>query len=176
MIFISCKITAGYFCIVTWSIIDRRNTKFPIVLSRVWQSHTFLPNSANHRATQWYDVYFLKYQNGMSPMYSWLCGYYFQIENRIYLGNGDKFNIVLDNVQSSAHQMSNIHFLYSALVRILWNIIVTALIARLMGPTWGPYGADRTQMGPTLAPWTLLSGQLCYKILNQLATRKQHHN
>ena len=27
-----------------------------------------------------------------------------------------------------------------------------------MGPTWGPSGADRTQMGPTLAPWTLLSG------------------
>ena len=27
-----------------------------------------------------------------------------------------------------------------------------------MGPTWGPYGADRTQVGPILAPWTLLSG------------------
>ena len=34
------------------------------------------------------------------------------------------------------------------------------LIARFMGPTWGPSGADRTQMGPMLAPWTLLSGQL----------------
>ena len=28
----------------------------------------------------------------------------------------------------------------------------------LMGPTWGPSGADRTQMGPILAPWILLSG------------------
>ena len=27
-----------------------------------------------------------------------------------------------------------------------------------MGSTWGPSGADRTQMGPMLAPWTLLSG------------------
>ena len=27
-----------------------------------------------------------------------------------------------------------------------------------MGPTWGPSGADRTQVGPMLAPWTLLSG------------------
>ena len=27
-----------------------------------------------------------------------------------------------------------------------------------MGPTWGPSGADRTQVGPILAPWTLLSG------------------
>ena len=35
-----------------------------------------------------------------------------------------------------------------------------SLITRFMGPTWGPSGADRTQMGPTLAPWTLLSGVL----------------
>ena len=32
------------------------------------------------------------------------------------------------------------------------------LIARFMGPTWGPSGADRTQVGPMLAPWTLLFG------------------
>ena len=33
-------------------------------------------------------------------------------------------------------------------------------IARFMGPTWGPPGDDRTQVGPMLAPWswTLLSG------------------
>ena len=35
---------------------------------------------------------------------------------------------------------------------------IRALIARFMGPTWGPSGADRTQVGPMLAPWTLLSG------------------
>ena len=38
-------------------------------------------------------------------------------------------------------------------------------IARFMGPTWGPSGADRTQVGPMLAPWTLLSGSIrfmCY--------------
>ena len=34
------------------------------------------------------------------------------------------------------------------------------LIARFMRPTWGPSGADRTQVGPMLAPWTLLSGYL----------------
>ena len=32
------------------------------------------------------------------------------------------------------------------------------LIARLMESTWGPTGADRTQVGPMLATWTLLSG------------------
>ena len=30
-----------------------------------------------------------------------------------------------------------------------------------MGPTWGPSGADSTQVGPMLAPWTLLSGKAC---------------
>ena len=34
---------------------------------------------------------------------------------------------------------------------------MTSLIARFIGPTWGPSGADRTQVGPMLAPWTLLS-------------------
>ena len=35
---------------------------------------------------------------------------------------------------------------------------MTSLIARIMGPTWGPSGADRSQVGPMLAPWSLLSG------------------
>ena len=34
------------------------------------------------------------------------------------------------------------------------------LIARSMWPTWGPSGANRAQVGPMLAPWTLLSGNL----------------
>ena len=29
-----------------------------------------------------------------------------------------------------------------------------------MGPTWGPSRADRTQVGPMLAPWTLFSGSI----------------
>ena len=37
----------------------------------------------------------------------------------------------------------------------------TPQIAKLMGPTWGPHGSCRPQMGPMLAPWTLLSGTLC---------------
>ena len=35
-----------------------------------------------------------------------------------------------------------------------------SLIAWFMGPTWGPSGSDRTQVGPMLAPRTLLSGLL----------------
>ena len=37
--------------------------------------------------------------------------------------------------------------------------IINTLIARFMGPPWGPSGVDRTQVGPMLAPWILLSGQ-----------------
>ena len=37
--------------------------------------------------------------------------------------------------------------------------IKSTLITRFMGPTWGPSGADRSQLGPMLAPWTLLSGK-----------------
>ena len=31
-------------------------------------------------------------------------------------------------------------------------------IAKFMGPTWGPPGSCRPQMGPILGPWILLSG------------------
>ena len=50
-----------------------------------------------------------------------------------------------------------------------------ALIARFMGPTWGPSGADRTQVGPLLAPRTLLSGAIlppCPIIPNLLQCRR----
>ena len=43
----------------------------------------------------------------------------------------------------------------------IWWVKFTSLIARIMGPMWGLSGADRTQVGPMLAPWTLLSGMLC---------------
>ena len=43
--------------------------------------------------------------------------------------------------------------------------------AKFMGPTWGPPGSSRSQMGPMLAPGTLLSGQLCmgYAIIESVA-------
>ena len=39
-----------------------------------------------------------------------------------------------------------------------WVLTVISQIANFMGPTWGPPGSCRPQMGPMLAPWTLLSG------------------
>ena len=40
--------------------------------------------------------------------------------------------------------------------------LISPLIARFMGPAWGPSGAARTQVWPMLAPWTLLSGTYCF--------------
>ena len=50
--------------------------------------------------------------------------------------------------------------LVSVLLRQVTPVAVTETtqIARFIGSTWDPSGADRTQVGPMLAPWTLLSG------------------
>ena len=44
--------------------------------------------------------------------------------------------------------------------------------AKLLGPTWGPPGSCRPQMGPMLAPWTFLSGRkiLWWKKKRQINT------
>ena len=43
---------------------------------------------------------------------------------------------------------------------LCYNSTAPSLIARFMGPTWGPHGADRNQVGPMWAKWTLQSGML----------------
>ena len=55
---------------------------------------------------------------------------------------------------------SSAGFARNFIVAILPSNIHTQ-VTRFMGPTWGPPGSCRPQMGPMLAPWTLLSG---YKI------------
>ena len=47
-----------------------------------------------------------------------------------------------------------------------------SLMAMSMWPTWGPSGADRTQVGPMLAPWTLLCGTCSMYIVFLLIYRK----
>ena len=41
---------------------------------------------------------------------------------------------------------------------VISQATMQSLKARFMGTTWGPSGTDRAQVGPMLAPWTLLSG------------------
>ena len=45
------------------------------------------------------------------------------------------------------------------------------LRARFMGPTWGPPGSWRPQVGPMLAPWILLSGSLLQKAAPVLSVK-----
>ena len=49
-----------------------------------------------------------------------------------------------------------------------------SLIAMFMGPSWGPSGADRTQVGPMLAPWTLLSGVI-YSSMDSIIWKLSWH-
>ena len=43
-------------------------------------------------------------------------------------------------------------------------------IARFKGPTWGPSGSCRPQVGPMLAPWTLPSGSLLERLSSVVFT------
>ena len=53
---------------------------------------------------------------------------------------------------------------YTVTVRALLQYRISvqnaSQIAKFMGPTWGPPGSCRPQVGPALAPWTFLSGYL----------------
>ena len=42
------------------------------------------------------------------------------------------------------------------------DLFPTSQIAKFMGPTWGPPGSCRPQMGPMLTQWTLVSGYLTF--------------
>ena len=58
---------------------------------------------------------------------------------------------ILRYVISRIHPMKNTRGFV-----LLWFSVVYRLIARFIRPIWGPSGTDWTQMGPMLAPWTLL--------------------
>ena len=56
-----------------------------------------------------------------------------------------------------------------------FNTGTCALITRFMRPTWGPSGADRTQVGPVLAPWTLLSWLFLCNCIEALSWVSRSH-
>ena len=45
-----------------------------------------------------------------------------------------------------------------------------------MGPTWGPPGADRAQVGPMLAPWTSLSGIMPFPAVSSRAWKIERYS
>ena len=73
--------------------------------------------------------------------------------------------------------MKNLQWLWPDANHGCWWIIIllTSHIARLMGPTWGPPGSCRPQIGPMLSPWTLLSWYvLNIKLSYEFASTYQH--
>ena len=98
----------------------------------------------------------------------------YQITNETECLNGSKRCIYLDTVLA---YIRHPFIEYSYHIKLKWNDFVAnydkhmmcrvklrlkapviSLSAKFMGPTWGPPGSCRPQMGPMLAPWTLLSG------------------
>ena len=58
----------------------------------------------------------------------------------------------------SQYILPTLWVLFYRLLHSCQYFLMHCLIASFMGPTWVPSGADRTQVGPMLPPWTLLSG------------------
>ena len=64
-----------------------------------------------------------------------------------------------ENIFTFFHNTSRVHWRREATE--LWDsVFLLSQISKLMRPTWGPPGSWRPQMGPMLAPWTLLSGMI----------------
>ena len=66
---------------------------------------------------------------------------------------------ILKQIQTMQKTMQKIWIMWYILYYIV-AIFMSSQIAKFMGPTWGPPGSWRPQMGPMLAPSTLLSGML----------------
>ena len=86
-----------------------------------------------------------------------------RISNYVHFKVWDEFNYPFQTSTVEPSKLRNGQVISSKGPKpyILWGVsalYTASLIARFMGPTWGPFGADRTQVGPMWAPWTLLSG------------------
>ena len=77
--------------------------------------------------------------------------------------SGHKPGIKSSSTANHGFKVTNYRFLWilwsSWLIRLIRRFNITQ-IAKYMGPTWGPPGSCRPQMGPMLASWTLLSGNI----------------
>ena len=80
------------------------------------------------------------------------------INNSCYF---DQLSLWLKAVHLPTFSITRYWFLYQVnVVRTLLYSNKSLLDNKVHGATWGPPGSCRPQMGPMLAPWTLLSGYL----------------
>ena len=70
------------------------------------------------------------------------------------------------------------HFMTSSWTVLVWYSVRTfpTQIARFTWPTWGPPGSCRPQLGPMLAPWTLLSGHYLSEKLISVSLESSCYN
>ena len=65
-----------------------------------------------------------------------------------------------DNINNMADERSRTNLNSKCILFFYFTMCMATLItypdSKVYGSTWGTPGADRTQMGPMLAPWTLL--------------------
>ena len=99
-----------------------------------------------------YKVYHTATSVGQMPWWTWLMKQHSQHFQ-------SSFSICPPADHHPSHLQPIGSFLH-CLATLYDNLWLLTLMARFMGPTWGPSGADRTQVGPMLAPWTLPYGQL----------------
>ena len=71
--------------------------------------------------------------------------------------NGHIDGLVQNCIMSGALARDLLHFCIRPCIWFMFSPVCSQ-ITKFMGPTWGPPGFCRPQMGPMLAPWTLLSG------------------
>ena len=76
---------------------------------------------------------------------------------RKWLHNARKY-IVNRNSFQTDRSLTTTCTAWKSEVWLWWLALNGTQIAKFMGPTWGPPGSCRPQMGPILVPWTLLLG------------------
>ena len=103
----------------------------------------------------------------------------------VHTGNKDNWNLRSGQVNFSLSSVWPYGPHYSSLYfpvfdkTLIFNNTVWFLILKnypkFRGPTWGPPGTCRPQVGPILAPWALLSGQctmmLCIRPRSQVPAK-----
>ena len=69
-------------------------------------------------------------------------------------------NIQLNKKNGLADKLDTLSLAMNYWTIACYDYVILSQIPKFMGPTWGPPGSCRPQIGPMLAPWTLLSGFL----------------
>ena len=89
------------------------------------------------------------------------CVFTLQITPKVLYKNSENFNKKSENGTAPGIYFLKLHLPVVGAMQGNCEKVYSdpPLIARFMGPTYGPSGADRTQVGPMLTPWTLLSGR-----------------